>query len=235
MPYMRSDIAANCPQCGVDFYPRIRKQDGLIIQKFCGHSCAMRSINPSLVATPRTEKQKSCQRKTGKPNHSYLKVDSRHEHRTVAENKLGRKLLTGEIVHHKDGDKWNNSPDNLEVVTQAEHMRLHGLAVAGVAPPNIQHIEALGNKLTLKEWSAKTGLSVGTIRQRLYAGHDPEDALSKPPFIKQISALGEIHSYEQWSSITGLSVSCIRQRIEKSGMSPDVALTKKPQRVTKNV
>lgn len=30
-----------------------------------------------------------------------------------------------EIIHHKDGDKLNNSIENLEVMTQAEHVRLH--------------------------------------------------------------------------------------------------------------
>ena len=36
-------------------------------------------------------------------------------------------MATGKISkwHHKDGDKHNNSPENLEVMTQAEHMRLH--------------------------------------------------------------------------------------------------------------
>ena len=29
------------------------------------------------------------------------------------------------IVHHKDGDYTNNSPDNLQVLTRAEHTKLH--------------------------------------------------------------------------------------------------------------
>jgi hypothetical protein len=57
--------------------------------------------------------------------HNYVKFNNRHMHRVVAEEKLGRKLKKGEIVHHKDGDKWNNHPDNLEVMTQAEHARIH--------------------------------------------------------------------------------------------------------------
>lgn len=56
---------------------------------------------------------------------TYRKVGQRHEHRTVAEQKLGRPLLPGEIVHHEDLDKRNNAPGNLEVMTQAEHARLH--------------------------------------------------------------------------------------------------------------
>ncbi len=57
----------------------------------------------------------------------YRKVHGVHEHRTVAEKKIGRKLRSGEIVHHKDHDKRNNDPKNLEVMTQAEHARLHFL------------------------------------------------------------------------------------------------------------
>jgi len=36
-------------------------------------------------------------------------------YREIMENKLGRKLLSTEIVHHKDGDSHNNNPDNLEI------------------------------------------------------------------------------------------------------------------------
>lgn len=55
----------------------------------------------------------------------YTKVCGRHEHRTIAEQKIGRPLKHGEIVHHKDGNKRNNNPDNLEVMTQSEHIREH--------------------------------------------------------------------------------------------------------------
>lgn len=37
------------------------------------------------------------------------------EHRLVLARKLGRPLLKHETVHHKDGDRGNNHPDNLEL------------------------------------------------------------------------------------------------------------------------
>lgn len=41
------------------------------------------------------------------------------------EKHLGRKLRSDEVVHHKDGDKSNNSIENLEVMTLSEHSRFH--------------------------------------------------------------------------------------------------------------
>ena len=46
-------------------------------------------------------------------------------HRLLACDVLGEDL-SDKIVHHRDGDKHNNAPDNLEVMTQAQHAALHG-------------------------------------------------------------------------------------------------------------
>jgi hypothetical protein len=59
-----------------------------------------------------------------KPN-TYRKYLGRHEHRVIAEQKIGRPILPDEHVHHIDGNKHNNSPDNLLVLTASEHVKLH--------------------------------------------------------------------------------------------------------------
>ena len=47
-------------------------------------------------------------------------------HRYVIEQHLKRNLSIFEIVHHIDGDKQNNSLDNLKVMSRGEHNSLHG-------------------------------------------------------------------------------------------------------------
>lgn len=47
------------------------------------------------------------------------------EHILVVEQVLGRPLEPGEQVHHKDGNKQNNAPENLQVMSASEHKRHH--------------------------------------------------------------------------------------------------------------
>ena len=46
-------------------------------------------------------------------------------HRYVMEQKLGRELRSDELVHHIDGNRRNNDPENLELSTRSEHAKHH--------------------------------------------------------------------------------------------------------------
>ena len=48
-----------------------------------------------------------------------------YTHREVLEQKLGRKLLLGEVSHHIDENKLNNDPDNLELTNNSKHGKIH--------------------------------------------------------------------------------------------------------------
>ena len=47
------------------------------------------------------------------------------EHRIISSRKPGRDLRDDEVVHHRDGNKRNNRPRNLQVMTRSEHRRTH--------------------------------------------------------------------------------------------------------------
>ncbi len=69
---------------------------------------------------------------TYRHNHDYVQIGLQDGmkgvalmHRVVAKDILNWDIL-GMSVHHKNGDKVDNRPENLEAMTQAEHAGLHG-------------------------------------------------------------------------------------------------------------
>jgi ribonucleotide reductase alpha subunit len=75
------------------------------------------------------------------------------EHRLIAEHKIGRKLVKGEVVHHSDRNGLNNAEDNLEVMLKKQHDRLHGDLMKGENNPMNRFPEK--NWLIKQDWAGE--------------------------------------------------------------------------------
>ena len=111
-----SGIAKVCRVCGVAYFAPSWKPKS----KYCSATCRQKG---NRHAPARTHYDDSVR---GTGSRGYVKWHGRHQHhRVVAEQMIGRLLHPGEIVHHKNGDKHDNRPENLEVNTQSNHCRGH--------------------------------------------------------------------------------------------------------------
>jgi hypothetical protein len=61
------------------------------------------------------------------PNRTTVSDRYIYEHRLVLEQQIGRKLLSTEHVHHRNGDKTDNRLENLQLLQVSEHAALHHL------------------------------------------------------------------------------------------------------------
>lgn len=121
---------------------RLHTQPVSLMCAFCGIAF---NVNPSLAAV-----RKTCSRRCrsllqsrdvrGKAhprwvggrfidvNSGYVRVNCgdhtyRYEHRVVMERALGRSLTFDETIHHRNGNKTDNTLSNLELISRADHAR----------------------------------------------------------------------------------------------------------------
>ncbi|MGH9256363.1 MAG: HNH endonuclease [Vicinamibacterales bacterium] len=75
-----------------------------------------------------------------------------HEHRLVMEQMLGRELSKDESIHHRNGDRTDNRPENLELWAsrghhagqRAEDLVQHALEVIERYRPDLHQAMAVG-------------------------------------------------------------------------------------------
>jgi hypothetical protein len=63
-----------------------------------------------------------------------------YQHRYIMEQQLGRPLRVDEHVHHRDGNKANNVPENLEVMSESDHHKEH------MTPERAKEMSILGHE-----------------------------------------------------------------------------------------
>lgn len=118
----RSGKTVECLQCGESFYAQRHqlKSIGNRKPKYCSRKCKhLAHTGVELVHGTRHVR---------KDGYVQIKVGIREyqlEHRLVMGKIFGRKLDIDEHVHHVNGDRADNRPENLEVLTSSEHAKLH--------------------------------------------------------------------------------------------------------------
>ena len=107
-----------CKSCKKLFY-RGRDVTEFRARKFCSQTC---SRNWHTGKNHYNWRRGFCLNEGYKRSYSHSR---RYVHRLEIEKFLGRKLLSSEIVHHKDGNKLNNKINNLQILSRSEHAKIH--------------------------------------------------------------------------------------------------------------
>lgn len=125
-------ITKSCYVCGADFsyYPREGYKNIVCSRKCNGiHQKNIGNQPPTYTGAehPSWKGGRHIAMVHGRTPYWRITVGEKRyfEHRYLMEKKLGRKLKTTEVVHHKDHDSLNNGLDNLQLMSWSEHTLHH--------------------------------------------------------------------------------------------------------------
>lgn len=126
----KSGEQRTCVKCGASFYAAAwqlndtKRRQGT----YCSNRCKWdhsKELTPAWAKPNEKTRHSAGYVLIWKPDHPRASRGRVFEHIVVMEEQIGRSLLPGEFVHHKDGNKTNNDPSNLVILSNEEHATLH--------------------------------------------------------------------------------------------------------------
>lgn len=135
-----------------------------------------------------------------------------YEHRLVIERELGRYLVRGEEVHHLNCIKTDNCPDNLILLSNAHHQRLHvwldTVYLAQAVIPKLSNC----NRCKICKWPLKT-------EQKSYCSLVCKKTNSTPN-INNVIKIKRNRSWLATGKHYGVSDNAVRKWFIKAGLDP---------------
>lgn len=119
-------------------------------------------------------------------------------HREILEKKLGRKLKKGEVAHHKDDNKRNNYPKNIELKTEQTHGKHHYDSLSD----HKKREQSLHLKTQIGEENSQSKLKesdIIDIRSSLNNGAKGKDLAIK--FNVDATLISQIKHYKIWKHL----------------------------------